>query len=100
MSDAHVAPSHSSGEAAIELVGVEKAFGRIKVIHGVDLAIAKGERHAIIGPNGAGKSTLFHLITGKYSKSAGSVFVNGEDVTLKRPFEISRMGLSDRKSVV
>ena len=54
----------------------------------------KGERHAIIGPNGAGKSTLFHLITGKYGKSAGNVFVNGEDVTHMRPFEISRMGLS------
>lgn len=88
------APQSSGSTAAIELRGVEKAFGRIKVIHGVDLAIEPGERHAIIGPNGAGKSTLFHLITGKYSKTAGSVFVNGEDVTLKRPFEISRMGLS------
>ncbi len=83
-----------SGNAAIALQGVQKAFGRIKVIHGVDLEIEKGERHAIIGPNGAGKSTLFHLITGKYSKSAGNVFVNGEDVTHMRPFEISRMGLS------
>ncbi|MGB1148035.1 MAG: ABC transporter ATP-binding protein [Alphaproteobacteria bacterium] len=98
MTDAAVVQDYQAeqffGDAAIELRGVEKSFGRVKVIQGVDLKIAKGERHAIIGPNGAGKSTLFHLITGKYSKTAGSVHVNGIDVTTKRPFEIARMGLS------
>ena len=48
--------------AAVELVGLEKRFGRTEIIRGVDLAVQAGERHAIIGPNGAGKSTLFNLI--------------------------------------
>ena len=42
---------------AIELRDVRKSFGSTKIIQGVSLAIAQGERHAIIGPNGAGKST-------------------------------------------
>jgi branched-chain amino acid transport system ATP-binding protein len=42
---------------ALELRRVYKSFGRTPIINGVDLAITKGERHAIIGPNGAGKST-------------------------------------------
>ena len=56
---------------AIELRTLHKSFGLAQIIRGVDLSIAKGERHAIIGPNGAGKSTLFNLITGKYQPTSG-----------------------------
>ena len=80
--------------AAVELRALDKSFGLAKIIQGVNLEIAKGERHAIIGPNGAGKSTLFNLITGKYLPTAGQVFLHGQDVTGKKPFEINRMGLS------
>ena len=45
---------------------VSKAFGPTEIIRGVNLDIAKGERHAIIGPNGAGKTTLFNLISGRF----------------------------------
>jgi len=79
---------------AIELRDVHKSFGKTKIIHGVSLAIPKGERHAIIGPNGAGKSTLFNLISGRFPVSTGSILLNGEDVTGLRPFEINRKGLS------
>jgi branched-chain amino acid transport system ATP-binding protein len=79
---------------AIELRKLEKSFGLAKIIQGVDLSIAKGERHAIIGPNGAGKSTLFNLITGKYMPTNGSVHLHGTNVNGKKPFEINRMGLS------
>ena len=60
----------------------------------MDLAIAQGERHAIIGPNGAGKSTLFNLITGRYVPTAGSVHLNGQDVSGLAPYKINRLGLS------
>ena len=49
---------------------VRKSFGRTSIINGVNLASARGERHAIIGPNGAGKSTLFNLISGRFRLSA------------------------------
>ncbi|WP_108859599.1 ABC transporter ATP-binding protein [Ruegeria sp. Alg231-54] len=79
---------------AIELRNLEKSFGLAKIIQGVNLQIAKGERHAVIGPNGAGKSTLFNLITGRFAPTSGGVFLHGEDVTGLKPFEINRRGLS------
>ena len=79
---------------AVELVEVHKSFGAMKIIRGVSLAVAAGERHAIIGPNGAGKSTLFNLISGRFTPSAGVVRLNGDDVTGLPPYQINRRGLS------
>lgn len=79
---------------ALELSGLEKSFGSTKIIRGVDLAIPTGERHAVIGPNGAGKSTLFHLISGHYQPSAGSIHLRGQDITGLPPEQINRRGLS------
>ncbi|HEX8166717.1 MAG TPA: ABC transporter ATP-binding protein [Beijerinckiaceae bacterium] len=79
---------------ALELRQVRKSFGATAIIRGVDLAIARGERHALIGPNGAGKSTLFHLITGRFPASSGAIRLNGEDVTGLSPFAIYRRGLA------
>lgn len=80
--------------AAIELEGMCKSFGRVEIIRDVNLAITKGERHAIIGPNGAGKSTMFNLITGKYHPTRGTVRLHGETVDQLQPYEINRRGLS------
>ncbi len=79
---------------AIELQGLCKSFGLAEIIRGLDLKIAKGERHAIIGPNGAGKSTLFNLITGKHRATKGSILMHGEHVEHLKPYQINRRGLS------
>jgi branched-chain amino acid transport system ATP-binding protein len=79
---------------ALELLRVRKRFGQTEIIRGVDLAVAKGERHAIIGPNGAGKSTLFNLASGRFAPSDGRILLNGADVTHLRPHEINRRGLA------
>jgi len=79
---------------ALALSGLCKSFGRIEIIRGVDLAVEKGERHAVIGPNGAGKSTLFNLITGQCAPSAGRIHLHGCDVTGMAPYRINRLGLS------
>ncbi|WP_375687600.1 ABC transporter ATP-binding protein [Pseudooceanicola sp. LIPI14-2-Ac024] len=81
-------------EPALKLVNVTKSFGPAKIIQGVNLEIAKGEKHAIIGPNGAGKSTLFNLVSGLYTLSDGQVLLNGAVISGKKPFEINRLGLS------
>ena len=79
---------------ALELRGVRKRFGKTEIIRGVDLAVARGERHAVIGPNGAGKSTLFNLASGRFPVTDGRILLNGADVTRLRPHEINRRGLS------
>ncbi|MFZ5783376.1 MAG: ABC transporter ATP-binding protein [Pseudomonadota bacterium] len=88
------AASPAAGQPALQLAGLRKAFGAMEIIRGVDLAVPAGERHAIIGPNGAGKSTLFHLISGHYQPSSGSIRLRGEDVTGMAPQLINRRGLS------
>src|ERR1700680_269514 len=80
--------------AAIELVGIEKNFGRTEIIRGVSLEVRHGERHAMIGPNGAGKSTLFNLISGRLMPTAGSIVLKGENITGLAPHEINRRGLA------
>jgi branched-chain amino acid transport system ATP-binding protein len=79
---------------ALQLSAVRKSFGRTEIIRGIDLAIPRGERHAIIGPNGAGKSTLFNLISGRFNVSAGSIHLNGDPITGRKPYEINRRGLA------
>ncbi|WP_193175797.1 ABC transporter ATP-binding protein [Oricola nitratireducens] len=84
----------TSSAPALVLSGLRKSFGSLEIIRGVDLAVPTGERHAIIGPNGAGKSTLFHLISGHYRPSAGSVRMRGEEIGGMAPQLINRRGLS------
>jgi branched-chain amino acid transport system ATP-binding protein len=79
---------------AIELRGVEKTFGITSVIRNVNLAVAKGERHALIGPNGAGKSTLFNLISGYMKPSVGSILLRDQVISGLPPYQINRRGLS------
>ena len=79
---------------AIELAGLRKSFGPMEIIRGVDLVVREGERHAVIGPNGAGKSTLFHLVSGHYAPSAGSIRLRGENIAGMPPQLINRRGLS------
>jgi branched-chain amino acid transport system ATP-binding protein len=95
MSAAAASPAEARRDApALELRGLRKSFGATEIIRGVDLAIPKGERHAIIGPNGAGKSTLFNLVSGRMPPSAGEVWLDGRPVTGLPPFQINRRGLS------
>lgn len=91
---AKLAANINAPPVALHLQQVRKNFGRTEIIRGVDLRVAKGERHALIGPNGAGKSTLFNLISGRFTASAGTIELNGNDITTAKPFEINRQGLS------
>lgn len=66
---------------ALEVSGVSQHFGSLKAVDDVSLTVAAGSRHAVIGPNGAGKSTFFALIAGTRRATAGTVALNGTDVT-------------------
>jgi ribose transport system ATP-binding protein len=65
----------------IRLNGVEKTFGAVRALAGVDLAIAHGECLGLVGHNGAGKSTLMHLLAGTLSPSSGNIAINDTNYT-------------------
>lgn len=65
----------------LELRRVSRHFGSFRALDEVDLTVRPGARHAVIGPNGAGKSTLFGLISGTLPATAGTILVDGRDVT-------------------
>jgi len=67
--------------AFLQLKGIEKKFGEAHVIQGIDLAIERGEFVVFVGPSGCGKSTLLRLIAGLEEISAGSLELDGRDIT-------------------
>ena len=69
----------------LSLTGMERDFGGVRAVAGVDLRLDRGEVRAIIGPNGAGKSTLVGMICGRLRPSAGSIMFEGADITRLPP---------------
>src|SRR5215204_665937 len=66
---------------AIRLRDIDKSFGPVPANRGAELEVARGEIHALVGENGAGKSTLMRILAGMYAPNAGTMEVNGRDVT-------------------
>ncbi|OGL10456.1 MAG: ABC transporter ATP-binding protein [Candidatus Rokubacteria bacterium RIFCSPLOWO2_12_FULL_71_22] len=77
----------------LEVRGVQKAFDGFQAVAGVSLSVARGEIAAIIGPNGAGKTTLFNLVTGHIRPDAGSVLLEGRNITGLPPHQVCRRGM-------
>ena len=61
-------------------VGIEKSFGSVSVLHGVDLTLDAGEVVGLVGDNGAGKSTLMKIVTGMYQADSGLITLEGENL--------------------
>ena len=71
----------AASSACLVLEGVSRHFGGLKAVDNVNLTLQPGARHALIGPNGAGKTTLFNVISGELRADAGTITLNGADVT-------------------
>jgi branched-chain amino acid transport system ATP-binding protein len=80
--------------ALLELDGVHAGYGRVEVLHGVDLAVAPGELVAVIGANGAGKSTLLKTIVGLVPIQAGTLSYEGGRLGAPRPERLVRRGVA------
>jgi branched-chain amino acid transport system ATP-binding protein len=78
----------------LELRGVDKAFGGLAVISGLDLYVNEGEIVSVIGPNGAGKTTLFNLITGVYRPDEGEILLDGKSLVGLEPHEVTNRGVA------
>ena len=80
--------------AALQVEGLNRAFGALPVTRDVNLTLERGARRALIGPNGAGKTTLVNLITGALKPNSGRVLLNGEDITTLSQAARARRGLA------
>jgi len=78
----------------LKLLNVESAYGPIRAIRGVSLAVEKGRIGTVLGANGAGKSTILKTISGIIDPRKGSVEFAGADITAMDPADIVRRGLS------
>ena len=83
----------TSAEPLLEMRGVRAGYGRIEVLHGIDLVVPAGQVVALLGPNGAGKTTTLMVATGQHPVSAGCVHVAGRHINGVRPDELARIGL-------
>lgn len=81
-------------EYILEMKGISKQFAAVKVLHEVDFRIRRGEVHALMGENGAGKSTLIKILTGVYSKDAGSILFDGKELNAANALEAQKAGIS------
>ena len=77
----------------LELRKVSASYGRIQVLHEIDLVVPRGEVVALLGPNGAGKTTTLLVATGQHPASTGCVHVAGRHVNGAKPEALARLGL-------
>jgi branched-chain amino acid transport system ATP-binding protein len=84
----------SDGVPPLATHALDKRFGGVHAVRGVDLTVQTGERRAVLGPNGAGKTTLFGLVSGTIRPTIGTVELFGRDVTNLPAPARTRLGLS------
>jgi branched-chain amino acid transport system ATP-binding protein len=79
--------------ASITFSEVRAAYGRIEVLHGVDLLVPAGQVFALLGPNGAGKTTLLNVANGRLKHTAGQIEFGGVSVAKAVPEQFARAGI-------
>jgi D-xylose transport system ATP-binding protein len=86
-------PVPDTGTPLLSLRGIEKSFGAVHVLQGVDFDIFPGKVTALVGDNGAGKSTLIKGIAGIHAFDKGEYFFNGEAVNVHSPRDANALGI-------
>ena len=78
----------------LECRSLERRFGGLVALAGVDLRIERGEIFGLVGPNGSGKTTLTNAITGFFPPQVGSIVLNGRDITAMAPHKVAALGVA------
>jgi len=81
-------------ENILEMQGICKDFPGVHALSNVDLAVRRGEIHAIVGENGAGKSTLMKIVSGAYRRDRGQVLFRGQPVEIRSPLDAQALGIA------
>jgi galactofuranose transport system ATP-binding protein len=83
----------STPDTVLSATGINKSFAGIPALANVDIAFVAGEVHALLGENGAGKSTLIKILTGAYKPDAGTIFLDGQQVTPRDTLHAQTLGI-------
>ena len=86
--------SGSGAAPLLSLRGIDKSFGAVQVLHGVDLDVRAGEVTALVGDNGAGKSSLIKTISGLWEPDGGEIRWEGKAVNLHGPRDAEALGIT------
>ena len=86
-----VAPE--SGAGILSIQNIQKAYKTRRVVQDVSLTVRRGEAVGLLGPNGAGKTTTFYMITGLVRPDAGTISLDGNDVTSLPMYRRARLGI-------
>jgi ABC-type branched-subunit amino acid transport system ATPase component len=87
-------------ETILRIEDVVKKFGEVVALDHCSFDIEAGSITGLIGPNGAGKTTLFNLITGVLQPDQGHIYLRGEEITHKKPYEIARKGVGRTYQII
>src|SRR6476660_5522256 len=85
--------SEAPAEGGIDIRGITKRFPGVVANHDVDISIRPGTVHALIGENGAGKSTLMKILYGVQKPDAGTITVDGTEVSFSSPTDAIKVGI-------
>lgn len=80
--------------ALLEVKNLSISFGGLKAVDNFQISIEKGRLYGLIGPNGAGKTTIFNLLTGVYKPDAGSIELDGANLTGRKTTGINQAGIA------
>jgi branched-chain amino acid transport system ATP-binding protein/urea transport system ATP-binding protein len=89
----------SHGAPILETSDLQKRFGGVRAVDGVDFYLRQGELRCLIGPNGAGKSTFFKLLSGQLRPSAGRIRFEGVSIEEMAVHQIARVGIGIKNQV-
>lgn len=89
-----IAASSRTPDPILKCVGIERRFGGVIAVSGVDLEIGRGEIFGLVGPNGSGKTTLTNAITGFYPPTKGTISLNGKPIAGMAPHEVAKLGVA------
>lgn len=88
-----ISTAGSNNESLI-IRGLSKHFSGLHALDGVSFDLRRGEILGLIGPNGSGKTTLINVVTGLLPATSGQVFVDGTEITNKKPYQVAHAGLA------
>ncbi len=81
-------------ETVLDIKGLGISFGGLKAVQDVNLTVKKNQIYGLVGPNGAGKTTIFNMLTGVYRPTAGTFYLDGEELTGRSQETINHKGIA------